>query len=229
MLALGPPTNPDRFKDMKWSVNGLGFGHRTARVWGRNAHRTFVLKPKGRQQCLLAPGRVGVPRRTRSVRDRSRRGPDTGPALPACLRHNGGHVRRHRRGVKAAALLFNIQNYQTKQCIHLNGDVVGTPCEFNHTYSLFRHGSANSIRHYGMESTHYPTHYCLDANGNGDEQPVKINPCNGGNYQKWTRYSDGHVKNWATKKCLDIKSERLFIVYTRNCMPDNQWQKWAFK
>ncbi|MFI6744445.1 RICIN domain-containing protein [Nonomuraea sp. NPDC050451] len=130
---------------------------------------------------------------------------------------------------KTAALLFNIQNYQTKQCVHLYGEVMGANCHFNSTYMLFQHGSANSIRHYGMEDTHYPIHYCLDANGDGDEQPVKINPCNGGNYQKWTRYSDGHVKNWATKKCLDIKSESPFIVYARKCMPDNQWQKWAFK
>ncbi|MFD9053708.1 ricin-type beta-trefoil lectin domain protein [Streptomyces zaomyceticus] len=139
---------------------------------------------------------------------------------------------------------FIIQNYQTKQCATAVKDPVkgfyvrGGACDTSEEAPypndpIWIFGSGNSIRSYMAEEREKSSgiHYCLDATGrpdSADEGSVGINACNGGLHQKWTRYEGGYVKNWATKQCLDIKSERLNVLYTRACM-HHDWQKWAFK
>ncbi|MFD9053462.1 ricin-type beta-trefoil lectin domain protein [Streptomyces zaomyceticus] len=137
---------------------------------------------------------------------------------------------------------FIIQNYQTKQCAAMDNTedtgfiVSGASCGNsentpNSHVPIWIFGGQNSIRSHEAEQWRTDNlHFCLDATGPNDvgEGSVGINPCNGGLHQKWTRYEGGYVKNWATKQCLDVKSEYPRRVYTRDCMHHN-WQKWAFK
>lgn len=129
--------------------------------------------------------------------------------------------------------LFRMQNYQTKGC-------AATWTESLYVWALSRpvedvcamgeaiwvQGSGNSIRHLIKESTiDGPQHFCLGADGGGK---VNVTACSGANDQKWTRYSEGFVKNWATKQCLDVESRLPERLYTRECVKNEQ-QKWAFK
>lgn len=128
---------------------------------------------------------------------------------------------------------FKIQNYQTKGCATaepgfenvwaVTGPARDPFCSTEH--AIWVQGSGNSIRSRIKEKFGVPLHWCLGANESGR---VSVTPCDGGNNQKWTRYSEGFVKNWATKQCLDVESESPEIVYTRECLK-HDWQKWAFK
>jgi hypothetical protein len=114
-----------------------------------------------------------------------------------------------------------IINYESKGCL---GDGTAGPCGY--VDQLWMHGSENSIRNWGLENLRQDgLHRCLDANAVGT---VNINPCNGGNYQKWTHYSEGYLKNWATKQCLDLEIPEWNYARTAPCNHSDQ-QKWAFK
>lgn len=124
---------------------------------------------------------------------------------------------------------FVMMNYQTKGCFGydpFSHSLVAKKymCDESHS-ARWMQGSGNSIRHTRTEKTAGDgTHFCLDANASGQ---VYVLACNGGNYQKWTHYSEGFVKNWATGQCLDVTSD-TDVVYTRECLK-HEWQKWADK
>lgn len=131
-----------------------------------------------------------------------------------------------------AGTKFKIVNVHEDRCAVHDRAVLGN---FVPSYAKFvcqgdatvwMQGSGNSIRHPATErQAGDGTHFCLDSDGSGR---VYVEPCNGGNYQKWTRYSDRIVVNWATKRCLDMKSGLFQELYTRECLK-HDWQKWDYE
>ncbi|MEU1816830.1 RICIN domain-containing protein [Streptomyces roseifaciens] len=119
----------------------------------------------------------------------------------------------------AAAKMFRIQNYQTKACIYRVSDTrVSTKrCDAGDTSQRWVRGADDSISN--LQGT-----ACLgDVNTN-----VGMFPC-GLNEMRWTRYSEGYVKNWATKKCLGmLQVSGADFVFSDECN-HTELQKWAFK
>ncbi|MEV0221015.1 ricin-type beta-trefoil lectin domain protein [Streptomyces sp. NPDC050704] len=122
--------------------------------------------------------------------------------------------------------LFTIQNYETKQCLYHFVGVATTDCSSPSPYKVWIQGAGNSIRNYGRELETRPHHQCMLAGPTGSD--VRVVQCSGDNWQKWTRYSEGYVKNWQTKDCLTA-SAPLGHVTTERCQNGNQRQMWAFK
>ncbi|MFK0252818.1 ricin-type beta-trefoil lectin domain protein [Streptomyces sp. NPDC090445] len=127
---------------------------------------------------------------------------------------------------------FRIQNYQTKGCVsasvglgQVQAQVIPEVDLCTAEHAVWVQGSGDSIRSVVRETNEPGVHWCLTGSDTGR---VTTEPCNGSWNQKWTHYSEGFVKNWATKLCLDVKSESPNVVYTRGCLK-HEWQKWAFK
>ncbi|MGW0564387.1 ricin-type beta-trefoil lectin domain protein [Streptomyces sp. NPDC003016] len=127
---------------------------------------------------------------------------------------------------------FKIQNYRTQGCLLAESgfDQVNAPlhpgvdfCSAEH--ALWIQGSGDSIRSDFKERVQPGVHWCLAGAESGR---VSTEPCDGGWNQRWTRFSEGFMKNWATKQCLDVRSESPYLVHTRGCLK-HEWQKWAFK
>ncbi|MCL7430323.1 RICIN domain-containing protein [Streptomyces sp. YS415] len=131
-----------------------------------------------------------------------------------------------------AGIRFRIVNQAEDRCASHERAILGnfvpslakSVCPGDSTVWL--QGSGNSIRHPATErQVGNGTHFCLDSDGS---QRVYVEPCNGGNYQKWTRYSEGFIKNWATKQCLDIDDDLFGELYTRECLK-HEAQKWDYE
>ncbi|MFC5146826.1 RICIN domain-containing protein [Streptomyces aureoversilis] len=128
-------------------------------------------------------------------------------------------VAQDSRSRMAPANMFRIQNYQTKVCIYRVSDtrVSTKQCDAGDTSQRWVREADGSIG--DPQGT-----ACL---GNVNNK-VGMFPC-GLSEMRWTRYSEGYVKNWGTKKCLEmLHVSGADFVFTDECK-HTELQKWAFK
>ncbi|MFF3247062.1 ricin-type beta-trefoil lectin domain protein [Streptomyces sp. NPDC002870] len=124
--------------------------------------------------------------------------------------------------------IFHILNYANKKCLFMWDGVKAAECKFGNPSEVWIQGAGNSIRNFGYEHSgpRFPNHQCLLAGPTGTR--VQVVQCSGDNWQKWTRYSEGYVKNWQTKDCLTLVGDSDRPI-TAPCQHGNQHQMWAFK
>ncbi|WP_372504795.1 ricin-type beta-trefoil lectin domain protein [Streptomyces telluris] len=121
------------------------------------------------------------------------------------------------RRAQAEVPSVRIQNYESKYCLYRRDErVLAGPCNPHAMAHHWALGSDNTLKNVA------DSRQCL-----GDwEGGFGSFLCNG-NHTKWTRYSDGSVKNWGTKKCLTMDPATR-APHTSACN-HTDIQRWAFK